>query len=247
MPQFSGHWYSGRAARLVFVEAALVGAALWISGHHARGWRELAALVAAAACVPAALYLADLYDPQVMRNDRTRGSGVLKALGFAALAAAIFGLLGGTLPRGALIDTLGVASVGVLLARAALVARLDEQGHNRVLVIGAGQRAAEIERIVRTEAFGEYEVAGKLDPTVDLSEPQISAAAAGGEVIETAGTLLEQNGTAANEMALAPAPEVLPSSQLIVGPGGAPAQIQGPIAEARVAALRPAEETPLAA
>jgi len=248
MAQFSGHWYSGRAARLVFVEAALVGMALWIGGHDARGWRELAALVAAGACVPAALYLADLYDPQVMRNDRARGASVLKALGFAALAAAIFGMLGGgTLPRGALIETLGVASVGVLLARAALVARMDEQGHNRVLVIGAGQRAAEIERIVRTEAFGEYEVAGKLDPTVDLSEPQISAAAAGGEVIETAGTLLEQNGTAANEMAPAPAPEVLPSSQLIVGPGGAPAQIQGPIAEARVAALRSAEETPLAA
>src|SRR5882672_1185763 len=102
MPQFSGHWYSGRAARLVFVEAALVGMALWINGQNARGWRELAALFAAAACVPAALYLADLYDPQVMRNDRTRGSGVLKALGFAALAAAIFGLLGGTLPRSAL-------------------------------------------------------------------------------------------------------------------------------------------------
>src|ERR1700736_2678920 len=103
MPQFSGHWYSGRAARLVFVEAALVGMALWINGQNARGWRQL-----------------------------------------AALAAAIFGLLGGTLPRGALIDTLGVASVGVLLARAALVARLDERGHDRVLIIGAGQRAAEI-------------------------------------------------------------------------------------------------------
>ena len=52
MPQFSGHWYSGRAARLVFVEAALVGVALSISGHEARGWRELAALVGAAGCVP---------------------------------------------------------------------------------------------------------------------------------------------------------------------------------------------------
>src|SRR5947207_16030120 len=114
MPQFSGHWYSGRAARLVCVEAALVGAATWVEAHQARGWRELAALVAAAACVPAALYLADLYDPQVMRNDRTRGSGALKALGFAALAAAIFGLLGGgTLPRGALIDTCRVATPGV--------------------------------------------------------------------------------------------------------------------------------------
>src|SRR5258705_10828918 len=187
MAQFSGHWYSGRAARLVFVEAALVGMALWIGGHDARGWRELAALVAAGACVPAALYLADLYDPQVMRNDRARGASVLKALGFAALAAAIFGMLGGgTLPRGALIETLGVASVGVLLARAALVARLDEQGHNRVLVIGAGQRAAEIERIIRTEAYGEHEIAGKLDPSIDLSEPQQMAAGAG-EVVTATG------------------------------------------------------------
>ena len=245
MPQFSGHWYSGRAARLVFVEAALVGMALWINGQNARGWRELAALVAAAACVPAALYLADLYDPQVMRNDRTRGSGVLKALGFAALAAAIFGLLGGTLPRGALIDTLGVASVGVLLARAALVARLDEQGHNRVLVIGAGQRAAEIERIIRTEAYGEHEIAGKLDPSIDLSEPQQMAAGAG-EVVTATGPLLEQEGSEANEVALPPANEVVPASQLIVGPGGAPQQIQGPIAEAKVAALHRGEEKPLA-
>ena len=248
MPQFSGHWYSGRAARLVFVEAALVGSALWISGHQARGWRELAALVAAAACVPAALYLADLYDPQVMRNDRTRGSGALKALGFAALAAAIFGLLGGgTLPRGALIDTFGVATLGVLLARAALVARLDERGHNRVLVIGAGQRAAEIERIVRTEAYGEYEVAGKVDPTVDLSEPQQIAAGGGGEVVAATGSMLDQAESAANDVALGSTPEVVPSSQLIVGPGGAPAKIQGPVAEAMVASRRPSEEKPLAA
>src|SRR3954453_2528605 len=193
MAQFSGHWYSGRAARLVFVEAALVGMALWISGHDGRGWRELAALVGAGACVPAALYLADLYDPQVMRNDRSRGASVLKALGFAMLAAAIFGLLGGhTLPRGALVDTLGLASVGVLLARAALVARIDERGHNRVLVIGAGQRALEIERIVRTEAYGEYEVAGKLDPTVNLGEQHHVSAVGGGEVI-AAGAMLEQD------------------------------------------------------
>ncbi len=88
MPQFSGHWYSGRAARLVFIEAGLVALAMWISVHQAHGWREVAALIAAAACVPAALYLADLYDPQVMRNDRGRGASALKALGFAALAAA---------------------------------------------------------------------------------------------------------------------------------------------------------------
>jgi exopolysaccharide biosynthesis polyprenyl glycosylphosphotransferase len=247
MPQFSGHWYSGRAARLVFIEAGLVALAMWISAHQAHGWREVAALIAAAACVPAALYLADLYDPQVMRNDRGRGASVLKALGFAALAAAIFGLLsGGGLPRGALIDTIGVASVGVLLARAALVARLDERGHNRVLVIGAGQRAAEIDCIIRTEAYGEYEVAGKLDPAIDLSmpatEPQKVAAAGGSEpIIAVSGPgLVEQAQEPSEEVAFAPPPAVVAGAQIIVGPAGAPAQMQGPVAEAKVAALHTA-------
>jgi lipopolysaccharide/colanic/teichoic acid biosynthesis glycosyltransferase len=253
MPQFSGHWYSGRAARLVFVEAVLVGLAIWISGHRAHGWRELAALIAAAACVPAALYLADLYDPQVMRNDRGHGSSVLKALGFAALAAAVFGLLsGGGLPRGALVDTIGVASVGVLLARAALVARLDERGHNRVLVIGAGQRAAEIERVIRTEAYGEYEVAGRLDPSMDLAMPgaesQKVAASGGGEgVLSAAGTMVEQaQQSPSGEVARAPSASLVPSSQLIVGPSGAPAQMQGPAAWAKVAALFHGGDKPLA-
>jgi exopolysaccharide biosynthesis polyprenyl glycosylphosphotransferase len=256
MAQFSGHWYSGRAARLCVVEAVLVGFALWISGHHAHGLRELAALVAAAACIPAALYLADLYDPQVMRNDRSRGSAALKALGFGALAAALFGLMsGGGLPRGALVDTIGVASVGVLLARAALVARVDERGHNRVLVIGAGARAAEIERLIRTEAFGEYEVAGKLDPAVDLAmpanDPQVAVAAAGaGQLMGApppAVTLVEQGKQAANvEVALAPSPAVVAGAQLIVGPAGAPMQMQGSSAEANAQAALLASDTPMA-
>src|SRR5881398_4230254 len=137
MPQFSGHWYSGRAARLCAIEGGLVSLALWTTGRHASTGRGLTALIAAAACVPAALYLADLYDPQVMRNDRSRGSATLRALGFAALFAAIIGVLGGGgLPKGALIGTFGVASLGVLLARAALVTRTDEDAHSRVLILG---------------------------------------------------------------------------------------------------------------
>jgi exopolysaccharide biosynthesis polyprenyl glycosylphosphotransferase len=257
MAQFSGHWYSGRAARLCVVEAVLVGFALWVSGHHAHGLRALAALIAAAACIPAALYLADLYDPQVMRNDRSRGSGALKALGYGALAAAVFGLIsGGGLPRGALVDTIGVASIGVLLARAALVARVDERGHNRVLVIGAGTRAAEIERLIRTEAFGEYEVAGKLDPAVDLAMPandaQVAVAASGMVPLVSATsqmTLIEQTSQppAANaEVALAPSPNVVAGAQLIVGPAGAPAQMQGSSAEANAQAALRASDAPLA-
>jgi exopolysaccharide biosynthesis polyprenyl glycosylphosphotransferase len=262
MAQFSGHWYSGRAARLCVVEGILVGFALWISAQHAHGVRSLAALIAAAACIPAALYLADLYDPQVMRNDRSRGSGALRALGFGALAAALFGLMsGGGLPRGALVDTIGVASIGVLLARAALVARMDERGHNRVLVIGAGARAAEIERLIRTEAFGEYEVAGKLDPAIDLAmpahDPQSLAAAAssgGGHLVSASSSvsLIEQSshsgsaGNAANEVALSQSPTVVGGAQLIVGPAGAPLQMRGTAAEANAQAALRASDTPMA-
>src|SRR5438067_8171856 len=185
MPQFSGHWYSGRAARLCAIEGGLVSLPLWTTGRHASTGRGLTALIAAAACVPAALYLADLYDPQVMRNDRNRGSATLRALGFAALCAAIIGLFGGgNVPRGALLWTFGVASLGVLLARAALVARADEEGHSRVLVVGSGRRADEIARLMRTDAFGEHEVHGVPDPRLDLAAPQsaqtMRAAAAGG-------------------------------------------------------------------
>jgi exopolysaccharide biosynthesis polyprenyl glycosylphosphotransferase len=256
MPQFSGHWYSGRAARLVLVEVVLVSLALWVTGHHAHGARPLAALIAGAACVPAALYLADLYDPQVMRNDRSRGSGTLKALGFATLFAAIFGILGGAgMPRGALIGTMGVASLGVLLARAALVARLDERGHNRVLIIGTGQRAQDISRLIRTEAYGEYEVAATLDPMVDLAMPGaeqqvVQAAANSDSVISAPGPQLVTVSAQDNQpeaVALA-SPSVVPSSQLIVAPGNsAPAQLSGPVAEATVhSATRFAEQKPMA-
>ena len=218
MRQFAGHWYSGRAARLCAVEGALVALALWVTGRHADNFRALAALIAAAACVPAALYLADLYDPQVMRNDRARGSGTLKALGSAALFAALIGLLGGSgLPKGALIGTFGVASLGVLLARAALVTRTDEDAHSRVLILGAGSRAAEVARLIRTQAFGEYQVAGTLDPKLDLSGParnsEVMRAVAG---VEGPPLLTVQAEPDAAEVALAPSPAVVPTAHLVV-------------------------------
>jgi len=235
--QFAGHWYSGRAARLCAVEAALVGLSLWVAGRHAAGnLRALAALIGAAACVPAALYLADLYDPQVMRNDRARGSGTLKALGFAALFAAIIGVLGGGgLPKGALIGTFGVASLGVLLARAALVTRTDEDAHSRVLILGSGARATEIARLIRTEAFGEYQVAGMLDPKVDLgaaANVDLAAAANDGEVLRAvagvepapAPPLVTMSEAPETEVALAAVPAVVPEAQLIVAAPSASVQ-----------------------
>jgi exopolysaccharide biosynthesis polyprenyl glycosylphosphotransferase len=249
--QFAGHWYSGRAARLCAVEAALVGLALWVTGRHAGNGRALAALIGAAACIPAALYLADLYDPQVMRNDRARGSATLKALGLAALSAAIIGVLGGSgLPKGALIGTFGVASLGVLLARAALVTRTDEDAHSRVLILGTGSRAAEVARLIRTQAFGEYQVAGTLDPKIDLAAPardgEVLRAVAGAESTPPPSLLSVQSEPATGEVALAPAPAVVPSTQLVVAAPSASV-------EASVAALPtqprtdPPEVGPLAA
>ena len=117
MRQFAGHWYSGRAARLCAVEAALVAVALWVTGRNAGNGRALAALIGAAACIPAALYLADLYDPQVMRNDRARGSATLKALGASQTFVArivlsqalICGVLGSILGLSAAIPSISYA------------------------------------------------------------------------------------------------------------------------------------------
>jgi len=206
------------------VEALLVALSLWVAGRQAAGnLRALAALIGAAACVPAALYLADLYDPQVMRNDRARGSGTLKALGFAALFAAIIGVAGGGgLPKGALIGTFGVASLGVLLARAALVTRTDEDAHSRVLILGSAGRAQETARLIRTQAFGEYQVAGTLDPKLDLAAPvndddaEVLAAVAGVEPAPAPPLLTVGAEAQPGEVALAPVPAVVPGSQLIV-------------------------------
>ena len=153
-----------------------------------------------------------------MRNDRARGSGTLKALGSAALFAALIGLLGGSgLPKGALIGTFGVASLGVLLARAALVTRTDEDAHSRVLILGAGSRAAEVARLIRTQAFGEYQVAGTLDPKLDLSGParnsEVMRAVAG---VEGPPLLTVQAEPDAAEVALAPSPAVVPTAHLVV-------------------------------
>jgi lipopolysaccharide/colanic/teichoic acid biosynthesis glycosyltransferase len=240
--QFAGHWYSGRAARLCAVEAALVGLSLWVTGRQAAGnLQALAALIGAAACVPAALYLADLYDPQVMRHDRARGSGALKALGFAALFAAIIGVMGGGgLPKGALISTFGVASLGVLLARAALVTRTDEDAHSRVLILGSGARADETARLIRTQAFGEYQVAGVLDPKLDLAAPaddgEVLRAVAGVEPAPPPPLVAVAAEPQPAEVALAPLPAVVPGTHLIVAAPSASV-------EASVAAL-PAQPRP---
>src|SRR5438270_469920 len=243
--QFAGHWYSGRAARLCAVEGALVALALWVTGRHADNFRALAALIAAAACVPAALYLADLYDPQVMRNDRARGSGTLKALGSAALFAALIGLLGGSgLPKGALIGTFGVASLGVLLARAALVTRTDEDAHSRVLILGAGSRAAEVARLIRTQAFGEYQVAGTLDPKLDLSGParnsEVMRAVAG---VEGPPLLTVQAEPDAAEVALAPSPAVVPTAHLVVAAPSA--SVEAPVLAALAVLIKLESEGPV--
>src|SRR5438128_1473620 len=121
MPQFAGHWYSARAARLCVIEAGLVALAVFVVGQDGLPLKALAVVAAAGACIPVALYLADLYDPQVMRNDRARGARALAALGFAAVGGAIVGIAAGHgVPRGALLDATGLATVGILLVRAAL-------------------------------------------------------------------------------------------------------------------------------
>ena len=181
MPQFAGHWYSGRAARLCLIEAGLVGLAVFVCRQEGLPLKALAVIAAAGACIPAALYLADLYDPQVMRNDRQRGGRALTALGFAALGGAIVGLAAGAgLPRGVLIGSMGLACLGVLLVRAALVARPDKDGPTRVLIVGNGPQAKELHRLLREEAYGEAEPCGTFVPEMVASSGAMRVAAGGG-------------------------------------------------------------------
>jgi lipopolysaccharide/colanic/teichoic acid biosynthesis glycosyltransferase len=152
------------------IEAGLVGLAVFIVGQDGLPLTALAVIAAAGACIPAALYLADLYDPQVMRRDRSRGARALSALGFAAVAGALIGLAAGhDLPRGALIDAVGIACLASLMVRAALVARPDRDGPTRVLVVGNGGQAKELQRILREEAYGEAEACATFVPEMAAS------------------------------------------------------------------------------
>ncbi len=180
MPQFAGHWYSGRAARLCLIEAGLVGVAVFVVGRGGVELRGLAVLALAAACVPAALYLADLYDPQRMRDDRAKGSRALNALGFAAVGGAVLGVATGIhLPKGALLDAVGLACLGVLLVRAALVGRLDKDGPMRVLIVGNGPQAKELHRLIREECYGEAEPVGSYVPELRAEGSLRTAVGAG--------------------------------------------------------------------
>jgi len=172
--------------------------ALWIGGHDARGWRELAALVAAGACVRPANVpgrsvrsSSDAQRPRPggLPSSSRWGSRRSRTGASSACSAA------GPFPAEALIRKLWAwPAWGVLLARAALVARMDEPRSQPGAGDCAGQGRPRSSASCARKQFGEYEVAGKLDPTVDLSEAADLRCGRGGEVIETAGTLLEQNG-----------------------------------------------------
>ena len=181
MPQFAGHWYSGRAARLCLIEGGLVALAVFVCRQEGLPLKALAVIAAAGACIPAALYLFDLYDPQVMRNDRSRGGRAMTALGFAAVAGAIIGLTAGSgLPPGALIGSVGLACLGVLIVRTALVAKPDKEGPTRVLIVGAGPQARELHRILREEAYGEAEPCGTYVPETVAASAALRFASGGG-------------------------------------------------------------------
>jgi exopolysaccharide biosynthesis polyprenyl glycosylphosphotransferase len=91
-----------------------------------------------------------------------------------------------------------------------------------------------VARLIRTQAFGEYQVAGTLDPKVDLAAPgrdgEVLRAVAGVENAPPPPILTVQAEAPEAEVALAPAPAVVPATQLVVA---APS----PSVEASVASL----------
>ena len=123
------------------------------------------------------LYLSDLYDFRVAREDRSRGARLLKAAGAAALAvagvAAVFRL---TAPTGTLLGAAAGAVAGALAIRGGIAPLVSRP--SRVLVVGIGQRARGLVNAVEQDGEGAFEVVGFADLPRDRDGETVDAAAA---------------------------------------------------------------------
>src|SRR5207253_1927960 len=96
----------------------------------------------------------------------------------------------------------------------------DGDADSRGLILGSGQRAEETARLIRTQASGEYQVAGMLDPKLDLAAPvnddddEVLAAVAGVEPPPPPPLVTVAAEPQPGEVAPAPAPAVLPGAPL---------------------------------
>ena len=159
-------YLSVAAVGQLLLEAAWFVAAMFLAvglQRHGRGLSDvvLAPALVFAATVVAANGLAGLY-----RSDRKTPLGhflwrTLGALVFGTSVAyvALFIIPGGSRMQGVLVDAAVLAFVGFVFLRKGVFARADRLA-NRVLVIGAGEEAADLEQALDGFRHGKPEIVG---------------------------------------------------------------------------------------
>lgn len=156
--QVFGHWVLGSRLTLFVAEQAAVGVLFLAvaAGAGLTGARGLLVCVACAAALQGALYLADLYDPARLEPRRWDVGVGLGLVG----AAAVWGLASAAqAPPGVFLSMVALATCLVLLLRAISLNRVQ-----RVIVVGTGPLAHEVEKVAR-QVRRECEVVGYVpDP-----------------------------------------------------------------------------------
>ncbi|MFZ5469189.1 MAG: sugar transferase [Myxococcota bacterium] len=169
------HYFSARKALVFLAEAAAVALGCTVGAvafgitlaPAAQPWSPLAFLILAAGFTTAlsySLYLFDLYDFEVAREDRKKCLKAIRACGLAAAVMAIATLAApaGALPRGAVLGGGLGALLGSLAIRAAAQALW---GHpSRVLLVGNGERVRALSDELKQAAGHAYEIRGVVDP-----------------------------------------------------------------------------------
>ena len=172
------HYFSARKLTLFLVETSAIAVASWVgaaltvlAAAPARGGLQVHEALPGLAATSLALvgtfqlgmYLNDLYDLRIANEDRTRGVRVLRAVGIAALTLAVMMIAGRfTPPEGALLGGAVGAIIGMVLVRAALRGVVGDP--DRILIVGNGQRARWLSRMVLEQGEHGFEVCGMVAP-----------------------------------------------------------------------------------
>ncbi len=199
MLRVARHYVSGPKLRLFLLEGAAVAAASFLGAVLGPCLVERGAphnllaslgprvwLVAAFALfLQAALYLFDLYDLPIARDDRARGSRALRAAGLAVtlLSAAVALAAPDRVPEGALLGTALGGALGSWAVRGALEGLVGQP--TKVLLVGLGPKARVVAEAVASEADG-YRIcqhwpalgpAGEIAERVEKTGAQVVVAA----------------------------------------------------------------------
>jgi sugar transferase (PEP-CTERM system associated) len=172
------HYVSARKLAFFLVETSAIAIASWLGAAltsltlaHPQSpvslpqdLRHLTGLtVGFVLCFQAALYITDLYNLRVAREDRHRGIRILRAAGLAAVAMAFSSLLLHLKPPDGLLFGGAVgAMAGTVLVRTAFRAVVGDP--TRILIVGRGRRARWLSKLLEQQGEEVFQVCGMIEP-----------------------------------------------------------------------------------